>query len=171
MTSIGARTAGQRPAPPIVLEAPESVALLLYSYDHVGDRGGVAGLRSALDAAAEVAAIAFGRYYPVDAVESHDCTVADLTTPQPHAHITVTGRVDFAAYEGWARYAQARYSAELQTRLLDLGIGVTRGYPSAHGWEITAAIPQLGHLPRQRCGSAIYPVEVELAAAQRRSAS
>lgn len=171
MTSFGARTAGQRPAPPIVLEAPESLALLLYSCQYVGDRPGVTNLRTALDSAAEVTALAFGRHYPVDAVDAHDYTDADQTMPQPHAHITVTGRVDYTAYEGWARYAQARYSAELQTRLLDLGIGVTRDYPSPHGWEITAAISQLGTLQRRRCGAGLYPVEVELAAAQRRSAS
>jgi hypothetical protein len=171
MTSIGARTAGQRPAPPIVLESPESVALLLYSCHHVGDREGVANLRAALDAAAEVAARAFGRHYSVSDVEAHDYVADDPAMPRPHAHITVTGRVDYAAYEGWARYAQARYLAELQTRLHALGIGITEDYPCVHGWEITAAISQLGQLQRRRCGSALYPVEVELAAAQRRSAS
>lgn len=169
--SIGGHAAGQRPAPPVVLEAPESVALLLYSCHHVGDREGVDSLRGALQAAAEVAAGVLHRYYPVAEVAAHDYTADDDTMPRPHAHITVRARVDAAAFEGWARYAHVRYQAELQTRLLDLGIGVTRDYPSAHGWEITAAIEQLGNLPRQRCGSALHPLEVEQAAAQRRSAS
>jgi hypothetical protein len=172
MTSIGARTAGHRPAPPVVLEAPESFALLLYSCQYVGDTAGVDKLRAALIAAAEGSAAAFGRHYPVTSVEAHDYVAGHPDMPQPHAHITVRGRVDFGAYEGWARYAQARYSADLQVRLLDLGIGVTRDYPTPHGWEITAAIPQLGHLQRHRCGTGLYPVEVELAAAaERRSAA
>ncbi|PXY16490.1 hypothetical protein BAY59_38420 (plasmid) [Prauserella coralliicola] len=155
----------------MVLEAPESVALLLYSCWHTQDQTGADSLHAALSAAAEVAAEALARHYVVAEVVLHDFTDADRELPRPHAHLITRGRVDYAAFEGWARYAHVRYQAELQARLLALSIGVTRDYPSPHGWEITGAIPHLGQLTRQACGPALYPLEAEQAAAQRRSAS
>jgi hypothetical protein len=103
----------------------------------------------------------------VSDVVTHDSSADDPTLPRPHAHITVVpAQVLYTVYEGWARYAHARYQVELQVRLDDLGIGVTRLPDTGHGWEVTAAIPQLGDLPRRLCGRALYPLDIEQAAAE-----
>lgn len=160
------------PAPDVVLEAPESVALLFYSAHSVKDAGLLGVLTRGLDSAAVVAAETLSKHYAVGEVEQHLVVEADPTFPRPHVHVVVRDRVSMDAFEGWARFAHARYQAELQTRLYDGGVGVTRDYPSAHGWEITAAIPQLGKVQRMRCGSArvLFPLELETMPQQRRAA-
>lgn len=152
------------PAPDVVLEAPESVALLLYSAKTVGDAGLVSLVMSALESAAAAASGTVGRHYAVRGTESHLAVLQDETFPRPHAHVLVRDRVERSMFEGWVRYAHARYQAELQVRLYDGGVGITREYPSPHGWEITAAIPQLGKVPRLRCETAprvLYARELE----------
>jgi hypothetical protein len=160
------------PAPPVVLEAPESVAMLVYSTHAVGDTGLFAVLTRGLDAAADVASAVLGEHYAAPTVTQHLQVAEDPTFPRPHVHLAVRERVEPRGFEGLARYAHARYQAELQTRLYDGGIGITRNYPSAHGWEITAAIPQLGKVARMRCGTGrvLYPLELETAPAPRRAA-
>lgn len=162
------------PALPVVVEAPESVALLLYSCHTVNDTAMAEALQTALEHAASAAADTIGRHYTLGYLHLHDIAEADPSFPRPHAHIEVRERVEITGYHGWARAAHARYQGTLQAELLDAGIGVTRDYPSPHGWEITAAIPQLGKLERVRCpfaGRAVFPLELEAAAAQRRHAS
>jgi hypothetical protein len=159
------------PAPPVVLEAPESVALLVYAAHAAGDTGLWTVLTDGLDAAAAMARAVLGERYSAPAVTQHLQVTEDPTFPRPHVHLVMGERVEPSGFEGVARYAHARYQAELQTRLYDGGIGITRNYPSPHGWEITAAIPQLGKVARMRCGTGrvLYPLELETAPAPRRA--
>lgn len=165
-------TTATLPAPNVVLEAPESVALLLYSAHAVGDAGLFDVVTRGLDTAAEAAAESLGKHYAVVGAEQHLVADTDLSFPRPHVHVLVRQRVEMSNFEGRACAANARYQAELQIRLGEGGIGVTRGYPSPHGWEITAAIPQLGNVPRLRCGTGrvLYPLESAMMPEQRRAA-
>lgn len=169
VTLMGMRTHAtvRTPAPDVVLEAPESVALLLYSANATGDSGLLSVVLNGLEAAADVAAGALGKHYPVASSEHHLAVAQDPSFPRPHAHLVVREDVERSAFEGWARYAHVRYQVELQTQLHDGGVGITRDVPTPHGWEITAAIPQLGKVARLRCDAAtglrvLYPLELEM---------
>ncbi|MDQ0382897.1 hypothetical protein [Amycolatopsis thermophila] len=97
------------PAPEVVLEAPESVALLLYSANAVGDAGLASVVMSALESTAAAAAGRLGRHFAVRGTEPHLAVQQDQTFPRPHAHVLVRDRVERSMFDGWARYAHARY--------------------------------------------------------------
>lgn len=154
-------------APTIVVEGPESLSLLLYSAAGAGDQKLIDVTTSALASAAFRAADSLAQYYPVAGVDEHLVATGRPSYPRPHVHVHLDGRVDRYTVVGHARLAHVLYQNELQLRLVDGGVGVTRGYPSPCGWEVTALIEHLTGMERIRCGDSprtLYPYDLEAAA-------
>lgn len=156
-------------APPVVLEAPEGVGLLLHSCRQVGDSAGARSIIAALDAAATEAAGALHRHLPVTGTTVHEAHIDAPDTPRPHVHLTLRARALRRDVEGWGSYSHAVYQGRLQTGLTAIGIQITEGAGPC-GWEITSAMPHLGTIRRRRCGRGLYPLDLDLVRNATRSA-
>jgi hypothetical protein len=150
------------PAPPIVVEAPESLGVLLGACASA-DKDRFSTLLECLDTAANVAADAVERDwdgvgYTVNEVIPHVQADRDPGTPRPHAHLIVAGRVVRAHLASRALMAHATYQNSLKDQLGELGYAIIP-WPSPHGWELGGVTQHLGLIPRMGCGTGLYPLD------------
>ncbi len=146
------------PAPPVVVEAPESVGLLLWGYAKTNDTTRFNMLLQALDAAAYAAARELERSFTIRSVVPHLEVESDPSQPRPHAHLLVADQVDRTHLNGLAHMAHASYQNTLQDRLKAMRLGIIP-WPSPNGWEIAGTTDNLGVVDRRPCGPGLYPLD------------